>query len=418
MAFPVPDEFESAFAHLTTVDPSFAKYLLRVPLNIEMTDKPITAAVNNVKIVWGREFFASCNTDQRVFVTLHEIFHHMLGHPKLMRQWRESGWVGTRRFDMKTAQHALDYLVNDTLVVAGHKGRMPSDALHDVKIGTWMESEETIYARLYDQNKPEGDSGGGGSDGGSEGNSGMPGTGDGGDVEDEVDATPGEPVPDESQISLAAAEAVQGSQMAQKQQGSGSADFLRLVERVCPSRINWRDVVRTHIRAACGRDRVTWARFRKRSLAMGTVLPGKTGNRAGVVVLQIDTSGSIGPAEMEQWVGALIDIFKQTQPKVLHVLEVDAEVKRDYVIKDATELRGMLSRGDVQKMKGGGGTDMRMAFHWCESKGITPDTLITLTDGYTPFPSAITPAKDAVWAITSPGITAPAGVSVWLKGAK
>jgi predicted metal-dependent peptidase len=57
--------------------------------------------------------------------------------------------------------------------------------------------------------------------------------------------------------------------------------------------------------------------------------------------------------------------------------------------------------------KGGGSTRMEMGFEWCKEKGINPDTVIILTDGYTPWPEDHAPAKRALWVITTPGVEAP-----------
>ena len=175
--------------------------------------------------------------------------------------------------------------------------------------------------------------------------------------------------------------------------------------------MRWRELVQMEVKVAAGAGRHTWNRLRPRGLAMGTALQGKQGRSAGVVVIQDDTSGSVGKSEKEQYAGAIVAAMRQLQPKEIIILDVDTTVRQERRPRDVAELARMLSEGGF---KGGGGTDMGAAFAWCHKHDVKPDTLITLTDGQTPWPDATSPAKRALWVLTTPGIRPPAHCGSWV----
>jgi predicted metal-dependent peptidase len=64
------------------------------------------------------------------------------------------------------------------------------------------------------------------------------------------------------------------------------------------------------------------------------------------------------------------------------------------------------------KVKGGGGTDLPVAFEYLREKNIQPQAMVVLTDGYTPFGTA--PEYPTLWAMTS-NVRSPYGVTISLE---
>ena len=89
-------------------------------------------------------------------------------------------------------------------------------------------------------------------------------------------------------------------------------------------------------------------------------------------MIGVDTSGSIGQEELEQFGGEIAAISDEMQPEVIYVVYCDAAVQ-------ATQAFGA---GDPIQLepKGGGGTDFRPVFQWVEANDIQPQCLVYLTD--------------------------------------
>jgi len=92
----------------------------------------------------------------------------------------------------------------------------------------------------------------------------------------------------------------------------------------------------------------------------------------GEIVIAVDTSGSIGKRELEQFAGEISAISEEAQPEAIHVVYCDAAVQ------SAQEFRP--SEPVQLEPKGGGGTDFRPVFEWVGKNDIAPVCFIYLTD--------------------------------------
>ena len=61
--------------------------------------------------------------------------------------------------------------------------------------------------------------------------------------------------------------------------------------------------------------------------------------------------------------------------------------------------------------KGGGGTDMTEILTYVEEEDMACETMVILTDGYTPWPEEAPPYK-LIWGITEDDIEAPVGQTI------
>jgi predicted metal-dependent peptidase len=89
-------------------------------------------------------------------------------------------------------------------------------------------------------------------------------------------------------------------------------------------------------------------------------------------VIAVDTSGSIGKHELEQFAGEISAISEEARPEAIHVVYCDAAVQSSQQFGPSEPIR--------LEPKGGGGTDFCPVFRWVDESEITPVCLIYLTD--------------------------------------
>jgi predicted metal-dependent peptidase len=115
-----------------------------------------------------------------------------------------------------------------------------------------------------------------------------------------------------------------------------------------------------------------WTPPNRRYVASGLYLPSVERSGIGEIVIAVDTSGSIGTAELEQFAGEIRAIADETHPERIYVVYCDATVHcaDEFGPNDPIEL----------SPKGGAGTDFKPPFCWVEDQGLLPKCFIYLTD--------------------------------------
>jgi predicted metal-dependent peptidase len=119
----------------------------------------------------------------------------------------------------------------------------------------------------------------------------------------------------------------------------------------------------------------------------------------GEIVIAVDTSGSIGKLELEQFAGEISAISEEVQPEAVHVVHCDSAVQSTQQFGPSAPVR--------LEPRGGGGTDFCPPFKWVADNGIAPVFFIYLTDlCCRSHPEA--PEYPVLWVTGSRG-TAPLG---------
>lgn len=411
MAFVVPDDLAEAFGYIYRNHGPFASFMLGKPLRLLCHDIPGYAFLAGNDIHCNQEFFGTLTHQQQSFIICHEIAHRILRHSEILRGWQQAGKVTgqlkngqkiTFPYSNFVAQHTLDYLINDMLLMHGFTSEhTPKELLWNPdKFGGWLDVEHDIYVRVYEayKNDDKIDKQGEPTDKARGGD--KPGEGG----EDIIPAEQ-EKLPDaiETKLIQEALKKISG-----KLPGHQAGKFMELIERVAPTRIDWRDIVRPRIQSVLGTGKLAWDQLDRRYLSLPMIAPKTIGRRAGFVVLAMDTSGSISKDECRYWLGALTEIIGRCAPKRLIVLEVDTQVASVTEIKNKQELKNYIRGvGEDHGLRGRGGTNMCAIGQWLNDHKYKPDLTIILTDGYTPFPYDMTPSKDVVWVMTTT-VVAPA----------
>ena len=386
-----------------------------------------TMATDGSRIVYNSAFVGELKPAELEGVLAHEVLHCALGH-HCRRGEREPGlW-----------NEAADLAINPLLL--GNGLTLSAGALIDPAFANL--SSEEIYARLLRRrsegasavqqqapqqtnvgggmgNVPQGTHGAATSDPMSDSSNGSGSSqneqqtgqamgpasmrsGGFGAVWDASDehghaASPAEKRRQEHEWSIAAEQALRSA----KACGNEPGGIERPVSESRQSQQDWRTILRDFVAATAPSD-YRWTPPNRRYIASGLYLPSVERRGLGEVVIAVDTSGSIGKRELEQFAAEISAISEETQPEAIHVVYCDAAVQcvQQFGSSEPVQL----------EPKGGGGTDFRPAFEWVAENDITSVCLIYLSDlCCNSFPE--TPEYPVLW-VTDSRETAPFGETV------
>lgn len=158
------------------------------------------------------------------------------------------------------------------------------------------------------------------------------------------------------------------------------------VKNVLDPKVDWRKILRNRLSTAitigrgCRIDYTYLKSNRRASVYYPVLLPTLTGTQSNQLIVVIDTSGSMAGQPLEQAVGELYGILKEAHRNV-KLVPCDADVYQTTDLKSAQDIRNLL------RLPGGGGTNMIKGIDFAISLKPTPDTVLVLTDGYTPYPT-------------------------------
>jgi len=194
-----------------------------------------------------------------------------------------------------------------------------------------------------------------------------------------------------------------------KRRGRLPAGIERVINKLREHKVDWKQFIR-------GRALDTFQKVdyhgEIRSLLTGSVMGGRTWipglakEEASILVLAIDTSGSISPE--------ILNAFAPEIKEVVSMADRTIIISSDAAVHEVVEVAKFDEIFDVVKFKGGGGTDFIPVFKQIEKMEICPNMLIYFTDGYGSFP-AQPPDYPVLWAFTKEHAPAPWGESVTIE---
>lgn len=373
---PTVTKLDRAKVAIVTQHPFFASILMKRKM---IADRSIpTAGVDQRgQIYYNPDFVESLSVDQLVFLLCHEV-GHVIGQHASRR--------GTR--NAKRWNIAGDAWINDMLKDAG-VGEFIEGGV-DMP-GSKDETVDSIYNKLPDNGQGQGQGKG----------QGQPGPGGIGD--DLLDR--GAPLTTEEADRIDAETRVDIAQAAQaaKAQGKMPGALAKIVADLIDPGTPWYEILERYM-VSMTRGDYTWSRPNRRFIGQGVYLP-STGKVAemGEVVIQVDVSGSISKTELDHYNGHLARIIELCNPERVHVVYTDTGVCKHQIFEQGEPV--------ALEFYSGGGTDMEAGFKYLEEQGIEPEVFVCLTDGYTSFDVANTPAYPVVWCIST-DVTAPYGLNV------
>ena len=384
-----------------------------------------TMATDGRRIVYDSTFVDSLKPAELEAVLAHEVLHCALGHHCRRGQRDPQCW-----------NQAADLAINPILI--GNGFTLPSGALVDPAFDNL--SAEEIYARLSQRNSsdpisgpmqsPLSSSSGNGASSGEQqtqnassgppndsppqqtsdpedGDSGATSARPGGfgEVFDATDeqgnpTSQAETSRQQQEWSIAADQAMRSA----KACGHEPANLDRPLNESRQSKQDWRTILREFIAARTPSD-YRWSPPNRRYVGSGLYLPSVERTGLGPIVIGVDTSGSIGSKELEQFAGEISAISDEAQPEAIHVIYCDAAVQFSQEFQSSEPIH--------LEPRGGGGTDFCPVFEWVEENQIDAVCLIYLTDlcchSYPPAPE-----YPVLW-VTDSRKSAPFGETVQIS---
>jgi len=324
----------------------------------EVRDDVPTACTNGIDCKYGSKFIKDMSDSDLRGLIMHENLHKVFQHMFL--------WQHLYKEDGRTANMACDYVINliidDIRKRSGGFVTLPKGGLLDRRF-EGMDSQ-TVYNILRQEKDDDGSGGGEG--------------GQGGEGFDDHDWESGEAMSQEEidQVGKDINQAIrQGQLMAGKLGGNQSRELGALIE----PKVDWREQLREFVSStAVGKDISTWQRVSRRWLQHDMYMPSTITENVGRIVVAIDTSGSIGTAELSKFLSEVQGICINTKPEKVDLLYWDTDVAAHEVYTQE-QLDKLTSS---TKPAGGGGTDVACVSKYLKDNQIRPECVIVLTDGY------------------------------------
>ncbi|MEZ4599818.1 MAG: VWA-like domain-containing protein [Syntrophotaleaceae bacterium] len=372
-------KLDKAIARMVLDHPFFATLLLRLKLREDRDIK--TASTDGRQIRYNPGFIDKLTIDQTVFVLAHLVMHVAHFHP-LRRGARNPG-----RFNQ-----AGDYAINGILKDAGlsllpsayyHKAfeNLSAEQIYD-RLPSGSGSEDERVERESEEDLKENDDPGG--CGGFE------------DAKTEYgkSMTKAERQREEAEITVAIQQAAQAA----RAQGKLPRGIERLVTELVHPVLDWREMLRSFIDHTARND-YSWRHPNRRHIAAGIYLPSFRSSGLRPLVLAIDTSGSIGQRELNQFQAELNDIL-ESYPSTVNVVYCDSQISDTQSISPddfPLQLKG----------SGCGTTDLCPPFEWAMENVPDAGCVIYLTDLMGPTPE-IDPGIPTLWVSTTKDQDLPA----------
>ena len=359
--------FETARAGLvkTKAMMFFASALLQTKYVEDLTCD--TAWTDMVVIGYNPEFVESLDVPTVKFVIIHELLHILLKHG-LRRGNRDPGlW-----------NKACDYVINWMLKKLGFS--IWVHALIDPKYDGM--TEEQVYAvleREKGKGKGKGPGQGQGKGPSQPGQGGQPAPeqgGLGGDLRPVPVATPEQAAAIDHAISKVIARATAIA----KQHGVMPGELEAIVGAHYEDPVPWEQVLMDYMTQCVNQDE-NWSRRNRRHHDI--ILPSHQSNGMDEMTIVADSSGSMFTKEVFERIAVCVNhIVTVIKPMTVRVVWADDKDQQNIdVFEDGAEV--------VLHPKGGGGTDMRKPLVFAEQ--YSPEVVLLLTDGYTPWPDVATP---------------------------
>lgn len=359
-----------------------------------------TAMTNGRDEIYGREFIRSLDDKELAFVVLHEVLHKAYRH---MHTWRKL-WEENQQL----ANMACDYVINLELVEMDKRNdviAMP------VKGGKAIGLVDARFAgmnskQVFDILKKEKEEGGKGQGGDGGGEGGI----DKHDWEGAKELSDKEKKELERDIDSGIR---QGLIAQRKVAGSGAGGMSRELGELLAPQVNWREALREFVKSTVrGGDTSSWRRVNRRFLHTGVYMPTLISERVGHLVVGIDTSGSIGGQQLNDFLSELQGIAKDVKPEKVDLLYWDSVVAghEEYSTSDLDNI--VMST----QPKGGGGTDPTCMIGYMKAKNIQPEAIIVLTDGCIGSWGVEWNAP-ILWVVIDNDVIAPVGKTIHIKGA-
>jgi predicted metal-dependent peptidase len=336
----------------------------------EFDNRIPTAATNGKRIKYNPDFFMSLDSEERVFLMLHEAMHCAYLHME-----RGHG------YDQQRFNIAADHVINLQLKERGFK--MPECGIADDDYKGL--STEEVY-NLLPQNP-----------GGSSGNGGVPGFG--ADLESpEGDDTPEAREQLKQDIQDILCRAAMQSKMSNDKPGTIPGEIELFLDKLLNPKLPWNRILQKYLNSFSKND----YSFRKpnRRFFPQHIMPSMYGENLIDLAAFADISGSVTDHEFHVQLSETAAVMRMMKPKQIMFGQFDTEIKQVDKITSLADMRHI-------HFTGRGGTMIEPVLEWANTH--KPQLLLVFTDGHFDWPE-LTTKVPVIWLIyNNPNFTAPYG---------
>ena len=411
---PVTTKLGAARTKLILERPFLGALALRLPM-IDATEWCRTTATDARSFFYNHEYIGSLSLEQTQFMLAHDALHCALLH-FARRRHREK-----HRWDI-----ACDFAVNpllindglqpppDVLYLKEYEG-MTAEEIYPL-VDDWLNQEPTDQ-HLYDKESSSNDSAGFDDYGADEKDigderhsgesaeknkqslSGMQGGRNGRDADRVADqnvekgSAPPPPLKETEREQLAVQwqQRMAGAAQTAMQAGKLGGGMARMVDHLLQPQLPWRMLLARYMTAVARND-YSFTRPSSRREQSGAIYPALRNPQINLVVI-VDISGSIVDNEMNDFFSEINAIKGQICAHVtLHACDARMVDNGPWIYEVWEDITM------PEDIKGGGGTDFRVAIEWVEQRDQQPDLLVYFTDAQGHFPD-MAPACPVLWLV-------------------
>ncbi len=396
----IETKLSAACTRLILDRPFLGALVLRMPMKPADPKWCATIGTDARHFYYNPDYIDSLSLEQTQFALAHEALHCALSH-FARREHRN-----VQRWDI-----ACDLAINPILIKEGMTA-VPG-ALYNIGYEGMMAEEIYPLVKENEEEQPhdqhlygkEGKSTQQPQQGSKDGNDSQPDQqdsdsedGSGGSSGDESnEATTGAPEPlseaEKEQLSIQWRQRLAGAAQQAMQAGKLAGSLRLLVDHLLQPQLPWRMLLARYMTAS-SRDDYSYMRPSRRE--GDAIFPSLRSTQTDILVV-LDTSGSIKPAEMQEFVSEIDAIKGQVRARItLHACDAALCSEGPWVFEpwEAFEL--------PENLRGGGGTRFTPVFQWAEEQGESPDLLVYFTDAEGEFP-AMEPRFPVIWLVKGRG---------------
>ncbi len=317
-----------------------------------------TAATDGTSIRINPNFFMSLNSEERIFLLVHEAMHVALLHMTRLGGRIHAKW-----------NQACDHYINLMLIDRGFK--MPKNGLADPRFKDL--SSDEIYPLLPDPPPNE---------------------------SYECDLEP--PTSPVEEITHEVEEILIRAAMQSKLQGDAPGtipgDIEIFLNRLLDPKLPWQRILQKYIQNLSKHD-YSWRKPNRRFFP-NYYLPSMFSEKLMDIAIAVDASGSVSDADFHRFVSETHGILKMMKPDKITLIQFDSKIKSVDQVRNIRELMNV-------KFVGRGGTRIEPVLKWADEN--KPKLLLVFTDGEFHFYKDDC-KSNTVWLIhNSPRFTAPFG---------
>ena len=350
------------------------------------TDAVPTAATDGINTYFNPEFVQTLDDKELLFVAIHECMHKVYKHLFI--------WKKLRKEDPLLTNMANDYVINPMirdldpeerfLCIPRYKdGPKKGEVMCLIDDNfEGMDTKQVIdILRKENEENPQGE--------GDEGDEGD----EGGDSDPEYsekimkraeDQHDDHNYGEDGDTEEASIELDRAIRQAVEVAGAGADGVAREIMKLLAVETPWQDILAEFIKQQVkGGGQTTWRKYNRRLIGSDIYMPSMLDERAGSVVVAIDTSGSIPQDILTKFLSELKAIVTDVVPEKLHLMYWGSTVCAEETYDEMT----YANLEDSTKPKGGGGTrpacvQERVGDGVKTGAYQNLDAVIVLTDGY------------------------------------